>query len=155
MASKSLEWKELEHAHNEHSNEWFWAVGIIAGSGAILAAYFGNIILAILIVIAGFTSILQGHTQPRVVTFRISRRGIQAGSTMYPFTTLQSFWVIDEEINDRIVIRSQKMLMPYLIIPFDSTKTDPDEIRDYLLEYLDEEEMQEPFLQQVMERLGF
>ena len=74
---------------------------------------------------------------------------------MYPFTTLQSFWVIDEEINDRIVIRSQKMLMPYLIIPFDSTKTDPDEIRDYLLEYLDEEEMQEPFLQQVMERLGF
>jgi hypothetical protein len=41
------------------------------------------------------------------------------------------------------------------VIPFDSTQTDPDEIRDYLLEYLDEEEMDEPVLQKLMERLGF
>jgi len=28
-----------------------------------------------------------------------------------------------------------KFLMPYIILPFDSTRTDPEEIRDYLLEY--------------------
>lgn len=155
MASKSITWKALEHAHKEYSREWFWAVGIIAAGGGILALYFGNIILAILIVIAGFTAILQAHTPPRIVEFRISRRGVQAGSAIYPFSTLQSFWVIDEEVDDRIIIRSQKMLMPYIVIPFDSTKTDPDEIRDYLLEYLDEEEMDEPVLQKLMERLGF
>ncbi len=155
MASKSIEWKALEHEHQDHSQEWFWAVGIIAAASAILALYFQNIILAILIVIAAFASILQAHTPPRIMQYRISRRGVQAGSTMYPFTSLQSFWVIDEEINDRIIIRSQKMMMPYIVIPFDSTKTDPDEIRNYLLEYLDEEEMEEPLSQQIMERLGF
>lgn len=155
MASKAIEWKALEHAHYEHSREWYWAVGIIAVSGAILALYFGNIILAILISITGFTSILHAHTKPRILKYRISRRGIQAGGTAYPYSILQSFWVIDEEINDRIILKSQKILLPYIVIPFDSTVIDPDTIREYLLEYLDEEEMDEPISQKIMERLGF
>lgn len=155
MASKSIEWKALEHNHYDHTREWFWAVGTISVAGAILALYFSNIILALLIVISGFTSMLQAHTKPRILTYRISRRGIQAGGTAYPYSTLQSFWVIDEEIDDRIVLKSQKALMPYIVIPFDSTKTDPEEIREYLLEYLDEEEMDEPISQKIMERLGF
>jgi len=40
-------------------------------------------------------------------------------------------------------------------LPYDSVKTDPDEIRDYLLEYLDEEEMDEPVMQKIMENMGF
>lgn len=155
MASKSIEWKALEHHHYDHSREWFWAVGTVAISGAILSLYFGNIILAILITVGGFTSILQAHTKPRILNYRISRRGVQAGGTVYPYSTLQSFWVIDEEINDRVILKSQKMFMPYIIIPFDSTVTDPDVIREYLLEYLDEEEMDETISQKIMERLGF
>jgi len=155
MASKFISWKEMEHHHHDRSNEWFWAVGIFTVAGAVLATYFGNLILAILIVLIGFTAVLQGHTRPRVIEFRISRKGVAAGETMYPFSTLESFWVIDEEIDDRIILKSQKMMMPYIIIPFDSTKVDPEEIREYLLEYLDEEEMEEPVMQRVMENLGF
>ncbi|MEY2641158.1 MAG: hypothetical protein RL150_551 [Candidatus Parcubacteria bacterium] len=155
MASKVIEWKALEHAHRDHSNEWYWTVGSIAIAGAILSLYFGNVILAILIVLSGFTAILQAHTPPNILLYRITRRGIQIGKTAYPYSSLQSFWVIDEAVHDRIILRSQKLFMPYIIIPFDSTKTDPDEIRDYLLEYLDEEEMEEPVLNQIMERLGF
>lgn len=155
MASKTISWKALEHHHQVRSNEWFWAIGIIAVAGAVLAAYFGNIILAILITLAGFTSLLQGHSKPRVIEFRITRKGVAAGETMYPYSTLESFWVIDEEVDDRIILKSRKVMMPFIILPFDSTTTDPDEIRDYLLEYLDEEEMQEPVMQKVMENLGF
>ena len=45
--------------------------------------------------------------------------------------------------------------MPYIIIPYDSMKTDPDEIRDYLLEYLNEEEMDEPLSNKILELIGF
>jgi hypothetical protein len=153
--SKVIEWQAYEHHHEHHSEDWFWIVGIVALIGAILAAYFGNIMLAILIVIAGFTSFLHGHSTPRVITFRITRRGVQAGDTMFPFSTLESFWVIDEEVDDRIILKSQKFMMPYIVLPYDSTTTDPESIRDYLLEYIDEEEMDEPVMQKVMENLGF
>jgi hypothetical protein len=153
--SPTIEWQEHEHHHHHRSNDWFWIVGTATIVGAVLATYFGNVILAILIAIAGFTSLLHGHTKPKIVTFKITRRGIQAGDTMFPYSTLESFWVIDEEVDDRIILRSQKFMMPYIVLPYDSTKTDPEEIREYLLDYLDEEEMDEPFLQKILENLGF
>ncbi len=156
MASKVIEWQALEHHHHqEKTPDWFWIVGTIAIAGAILAAYFGNVLFAIIIAIAAMTSFLQAHIEPKILTFRITRKGVQTGSSLFPYSTLESFWVIDEEINDRIILKSQKFLMPYIIIPFDSTKIDPDDIRNYLLEYINEEEMDEPFLHKLMERFGF
>lgn len=156
MASKVIEWQALEHHHHhEKTPDWFWIVGTIAVAGAILAAYFGNVLFAIIIVIAAMTAFLQAHTTPKILTYRITRKGVQAGSSAFPYSSLESFWVIDEEINDRIILKSQKFLMPYIVIPFDSTKVDPDHIRNYLLEYINEEEMEEPVSQQIMERLGF
>lgn len=155
MSSKVIEWRALEHTHHEKTADWFWIVATIAIASAIVSTYFGNIILAILITIAAFTAFLQAHTKPEVLEFRITRKGVHAGPSLFPYSTLESFWVIDEEINDKIILRSKKFLMPYIILPFDSTKTDPDEIRNYLLEYLHEEEMEEPVSQLIMERLGF
>ena len=156
MASKVIEWQALEHHHHqEKTPDWFWIVGTIAIAGAILATYFGNVLFSIIILIATLTSFVQSHTKPKIQTYRITRRGVQAGSSIFPYSTLESFWVIDEEINDRIILKSQKFLMPFIVIPYDSMKTDPDDIRNYLLEYIDEEEMDEPVTQKIMERLGF
>lgn len=153
--SQKILWKALEHEHVEKSSDWFWTVGIVAVAGAILAIYFNNLLFGILILLAAFSAIMQNHTKPRVLEYEIGRKGVRVGDLIYPYSTLESFWVIDEEVNDRIIIKSQKMLMPYIIMPFDSLQTNPDDIREYLLEYLDEEELEEPFSQIIMERLGF
>ena len=156
MPSKILEWKALEHHHHhEKTPDWFWIVGTVAIAGAILSIYFGNFFFGIFILLAAMTAFIQAHHKPKIVAFRITRRGIQMGKMILPYSSLESFCVIDEEINDRIILRSQKFLMPFIVIPFDSTKIDPDEIRNYLLEYLNEEEMDEPLSQKIMERLGF
>jgi hypothetical protein len=152
---KTLEWKESEHHHDIKSEDWFWTLGIVVIAGTILAIYFRNIILGILIVIAGMAIMLHGHSKPKVITFKISRKGIQAGDIAYPYSSLESFWVIDEDIDDKIILKSQKFMMPYIIIPFDSTKTDPDVIRDMLLQHIDEEEMEEPLFQRIIERIFF
>lgn len=156
MASKVIEWQALEHHHHkEKTPDWFWIVGTIAIAGSILAIYFGNILFGIVIIIAAMTVFIQSHTKPQILRYRITRRGVQIGSSIIPYSTLESFWVIDEEINDRIILKSQKFLMPYIIIPYDSMKTDPDEIREYLLEYLNEEEMDEPVSNKILELIGF
>lgn len=153
--SKRIAWKAMEHSHSEKSSDWFWAVGIISIAGAVLAIFFGNLLFGLIILLAAFNGIMQGHTKPQVVLYEITRSGIKINETLYPYSSLESFWVIDEEINDRILVRSQKLLVPFLVLPFDSTKVNPDEIRDYLLEYLNEEELEEPLSQIFMERLGF
>ncbi len=156
MASKIIEWKALEHHHHEEkSSDWFWVVGTIAVAGAVLAIYFNNALFGIILLIGALTAFIQVHTKPEILTYRITRRGLQIGRSIIPYSTLESFWVIDEEVNDKIILRSQKFLMPYIIVPFDSMKTDPDEIREYLLEYLNEEELEEPVLQKVLELIGF
>lgn len=152
---RKITWQALEHEHQEKSNDWFWAVGIISISGAVLAVFFGNLLFGLLILLIAFVSILQGNKVPRALEYEISRKGVRVGEIIYPYSTLESFWVIDEEINDLIYIKSQKTLMPLLVLPYDSMKTNPDHIRDYLLEYIDEEELNEPLSQVIMERLGF
>ena len=153
--NQAIEWRALEHNHGEKSHDWFWGIGIIAIGIAILAVYFGNFLFALVILIGAFASVLHAHTKPKIITFKISRKGVRTGSVMYPYSSLDSFWVIDEEINDRIIFRSNKMFMPYLILPFESTKTNPEAIRDFLLDYLDEEELEEPLSQKIIEILGF
>jgi hypothetical protein len=145
----------MEHNHGEKTPDWFWSVGIIAVAGAILAIYFSNLLFALVILLGAFTSIMASHTPPRLLKYEIGRRGVKVGDTLYPFSTLESFWVIDEEIDDRIIIKSEKFLMPYIVVPFDSTETGADDIRDYLLDYINEEELHEPAAQKIMERLGF
>lgn len=155
--SKKIEWNAFEHSHKEKGSDWFWAVGIIAVAIAVLAIYFHNFLFALLILIAAFTSILVAHTKPKQLHFQITRRGIQIDEIMYSYSSLESFWVIDEDVNkhDRIFLKSQKLLMPLIVIPFNSDEIDADDIRDYLLDYLDEEELEEPLLQKIMEYLGF
>ena len=68
---------------------------------------------------------------------------------------LDSFWIQDTEYDDRIFFKTKKPMSPLIIIPFDSTQTDPESIRDYLLDYIDEEELEEPLYQILMERMGF
>jgi hypothetical protein len=43
--------------------------------------------------------------------------------------------------------------MPLIIIPLGS-EVKPDQIREYLIEYLNEEEMYEPTIQRILSRVG-
>jgi len=150
-------WEALEHDHVEKKPDWFWAVGIVAVAGAILAIYFENVLFAIVILVGAFASMLHGHTPPKSLTYEIGRKGIKIGDSIFPYSTLESFWVLDEEDNskDKIFLKSQKFLMPLVIMPFDSREIDAESIREYLLDYLDEEELEEPLSQIIMERFGF
>ena len=51
--SFKIEWDAHEYEHKERNRDWFWAVGIISVSLAVVAVIFGNIIFAILILRSG------------------------------------------------------------------------------------------------------
>ncbi len=156
MPQKSISWRAYDHIKEKKSEDWFWIVGIVAIAIAILAIFFNNILFALLIVLAAFSSFLLAHSAPRVIDYEISRKGIRSGDVIYPFSSVESFWTVDEDgyERDRILVKSKKFFMPMITIPV-GDGANLEEVRECLLQYLKEEELHEPFYEYLMHILGF
>jgi len=148
-----ITWSALEYEHKEKSADWYWALGVIAVAGSATAFLLGNILLSILIVIGAFTLAMYGRRRPEMMDVKLGKRGVFVNDTLYPYNTLKSFWVEEQDKESKVLIESEKMLMPYIVIPLNDA--DPDEVREFLFEYLEEEEHSEPLSHKFMEYLGF
>jgi hypothetical protein len=153
--TKQIQWQAFEHEHIHKSSDWFWALGIIAIAGAVTAIIFNNILFAIVILVGAFTLSVHAVKKPNLVNFRISSRGIIIDNTLHPYSSLESFWVEDENVETlpKLLIKSKKLLAPHIVIPIENVSAD--DIRDYLLEYLAEEEDSESLAQKIVEFFGF
>lgn len=152
MEEERLTWKVPEYTYREHSPDWFWAVGIVGLGLAVTAVILDNVFFAVLLFVATATLLLQALKRPRMLELGIGERGIRVDKTLYPYTTLETFWISEDE-PPHLLVRSQKTFLPLLVIPLGNA--DSMLIRETLLEFILEEELQEPFTQKIMERLGF
>ncbi len=147
-------WDSPEHIYTEKNNDWYWAVGIITITAATLAFILGNIIFGILIIVGVFSLLVHSSRKPDTVHCEINDRGIVLNQTLYSFLNLESFWIDSEKEEKKLIIKSSKTFMPYIIIHL-TTEVDAERIREILLDYIAETEHHEPLSQQIMEKLGF
>ena len=115
----SISWRGQEYFFIEKSPDWFWTLGIIAIAGAVAAAIWGNVLFAILILVGAFALAMFAARQPEEVSFEISPKGIRTGDTLYPYPSLDVFWVEheDEEEDAKLLVRSKKLMMPLIVVP--------------------------------------
>jgi|TARA_Y100000310_G_scaffold342803_1_gene447527 hypothetical protein len=154
MTQGRIHWKAFEYEHKEKSPDWFWALGIIAVAVAVTAIILNNVLLAILVLVGAFTLALYAAKKPDEASFELNDRGVVINKRMYPYQTLESFCVLDEEDESpKLLIKSKKILMPHIVIPISNVH--PTEVHSHLITYLEEEEQDEPFSHKIMEYLGF
>lgn len=152
----AIVWQTHEYIYQEKTTDWYWGTGIIAVSLAILAIFFGNILLALLTLIGGFTLCLFGARRPNHLRFEINHSGLLIERTLYPYATLESFWVEDNrhlDMHSKVIFKSKQMITPLIVLPLDDV--DPEHMRDFLLDHLPEVEHSEPMSQKLLEYLGF
>jgi len=148
-----IAWNAEEHIHIEKNNDWYWAVGIITITAAALAFIFNNVIFGILIIVGAFALVVHASKKPRNIHCEINDRGVVIDNILYPFLSLDSFWINAHHRPAKIIIKSHKKFMPYINIYID--EVDPEEVRDILLNYIAETEHHEPLSQKILESLGF
>jgi hypothetical protein len=148
-----VEWDAHEYEHKQRSPDWFWAMGIIAVSAAVAAIIFGNIIFAILIIVAVFSLSLYINRPPETIHVIIDEKGITRGAVRYPYDTIHSFWVDEDHPHRKIILRSHKLLMPLIIVPI--ADSDAEKLRRILSHYITEEFHTLPLTEKVLEFLGF
>lgn len=150
-----LFWQTLEYTQRKNDREWYWVVGFIAFAIMITAFIFGNWLFGILILIATFTLFLYSSREPELLNIEMSQKGLRINSKLYPWLSIESFWVEEDEHPAKVIFKSNKPLMPFIIIHINTDTVHPEIVHDFLLDHLIEEEHTEPFFQRLMEHIGF
>jgi hypothetical protein len=149
-----ISWKAQEYKRKEKTGDWYWAVILIALAIVVASIFTHNVLFAILVIISTAILISFSIVAPKIVDISINQKGVTVEKEMYPFATLESFWVeSQDEENQKILFKSKKIIMPLIAIPLEEQHHL--DVRDFLLQYLPEVEMHEPLSQKVMEKLGF
>ena len=149
-----IEWDAHEYEHKERSPDWFWAVGILSVSVAIAAVIFGNIIFGILVLISVFALSLFANRPPNTLHVIVDEKGITRGKIRYSYSTLQSFWIDMEHPHKKIILRSEKLFMPLIIVPL-GDNINIERLHENLLRFMSEEFHNLPLVERMLEYLGF
>lgn len=151
---RSITWEAPEHHHVEKGNDWFFALTIIIISIVIVAILFDNTLFALLLGLAGGAMGVSGAKKPSIIPFAVTVRGIKIDDRLYPFSTLQSYHIEEEDPRGpQLLIKSAKKIMPLMVMPIPTDHID--DIESILKEKLAEEELSEPLLVKILELFGF
>lgn len=152
--SFKIQWEAHEYEHKQRSSDWFWVVGIITVSIAVTSIILGNIIFAILILIGAFALSIFIGRPPNTLSITVNERGITRNNIHYAYSTLKTFWIDTEHPHKKIIIQSEKLLMPLIIIPL-GQDTDVENLHEKLSMFLSEKYHELPFVERLLEYLGF
>lgn len=148
-----LRWSAYEHEYIERSTDWYWALGIVAVSAAVISVLFGDFLFALLVLLAAFTLSLLAQTRPELARFEISRKGIRINDTLHRFDDILAFWVEeDHRSGPHLLVDTTKWLSPNLVIPLGDI--DPAVVRSFLIERAEERHMKESPAHRILEFFG-
>jgi len=151
---RSITWEAPEHHHVEKGNDWFFALIIIVFALVIVAVLFNNPLFALLIGVSGLSLIISAAKKPSIIPFAVTLRGVRIDDRVYPFSTLESYRIEEEDIKGpQLLVKSAKLFMPLIVIPIPPDHID--DIDDILKQNLIEEDLEETAVVKILELFGF
>lgn len=156
MNEPILEWVSYSNEPIERSEDWFWALGAITIFSMVIAFFFGNILLALIIGLGAF-SLYKHEKNPADPTLivKITKQGVQLNNDLFTYEKISSFWV-EEENEDKpakLVLHYQRLFVPNIHIPIIGPS--PEAVRLLMLKNGEEEKHVETFTEVIFESLGF
>lgn len=151
-----LEWTSYSREPIERSEDWFWGLIILAFFAGIISLIFGNLLLAVIIGLGAFS--LYHHEKQQgdiTVQVKVDKRGIQLNNELFTYEKINYFW-IDEEKADKsptLIINYQRMFVPNIHVPIIGHS--PEEVRETLLNFGEEEKHKQTFTEGIFETFGF
>ena len=152
--ARSVTWEAPEHHHVEKGNDWYFAVMIIVAALVIVAVLFEDPLFALVIGLAGGALAVSAAKRPSIIPYAVTVRGVKIDDRLYPFSTLESYAINEEDIKGpQLLLKSERKLMPLIVLPIPTNHID--DIESILKEKLPEEDLEEPLFIKVLELFGF
>ena len=148
-------WEAEEFKFKEKRKDWYWIIGAAAVIGIVLSIIFANYLFAVLIFIAGLLMIQMASREPAIYTVEVSNEGVQIGGDFYAYEDVMRFWITkDNHDEPTLLLLTNQRINPVLVIPI-HPEIEMLELRDVLLEFVEEEKMKLPLSSQIIHKIGF
>ncbi len=141
-----LEWSVAEYEQHVRPTAWYVLMTIVGSILVGYAIFTDNFMFAIIIVLFSIILFLQSHQDPIVVPFQITESGVIINNRLYVYSELKDFYIIYKPPEIKMLfIETNSTIRPRLRIPL--MDTNPNEVRELLLEFLEEnlQKEEEPF----------
>ena len=134
-----ISWQIPEHDYYKRSWKWYLIASIIAVALIVYAILTANYTFIIIIVIASALILFTYDREPRMINFSLEEEGIVFDTRFYDYDEIKNFSVIykAQENVKKLYFILNNSLKPRLSIFLEDQ--DPVMIRNFLLEYLDED----------------
>jgi len=154
-----IEWETVELHRGRKGSDWFWAIGIIMGTIALVSFFMNNIIFGIFIIISAVALSIHAFIEPRAAYYAVTKEGIVVDNKLYSYSNLDHFHIEDfgahesahPDERSKILLKTKSFLFPILYIPL-SPDVDFGAVRAILAKHLREETVSEPFLNKFLSR---
>jgi hypothetical protein len=151
----SFSWETIEFEFKEKRKDWYWIVGTVAVGLIVTAIILTNYLFAFLIGISTFLMISLAAKKPLSLPVEISHHGVKIYNEMHPYESLYSFWITYNKKNQPLLLLlSNKPISPILSITVDEN-INLLELREYLSEFIEEQEMKESLTDRIINKIGF
>jgi len=141
---EKINWSAFEYEYHKKSADWFWVVWIVSVGIIATSLIFGSVSFAILIFIISFTISVQAVRKPKKINIEVNEKGIEIYNKKYLFADLDSYWIKTDDSFPRMLLKSKKKISRFITIPLDINIAN--EVDEFLSEYLEKEELEEPLL---------
>ena len=155
--SEGIAWIVHTHEHKDRSTDWYWGLGVATAAGAGISLFLGNLLLAVIIIVAAASVGALVARGPRTHWVRVDGRGISMDGTLYRYDALHSFWVepfdADTRGQGRLLVSTTSYVSPQLVIPTEEPSR-AGALRSYLKKFIPEEEQTPHVGEHLAELLG-
>jgi hypothetical protein len=150
---ETIEWQAKEYNHKEKSVDFLWAIGLAALVACGVAIYMGNYVFAIFILVSGGCLIMFSIREPENVNFAVKTEGVVVGKDTYGWKSLKGFNIIKGEPYGKLLIHTSKYFLPIYTIPLPSGIKD--HVKESMLKFIPQAEIEESRSMQFAEKIGF
>ncbi len=152
--SIEYQWEIPEFKTKEKKQIWYWVLGLVSLSIIGIAIYLENYLFAFLILIGGFSLFRMSQQEGVTMTITLSQKGVGVNEEFYPYEEMSAFWIRSNKEGEPILLlATQKPVTPVISIRIHS-EIDIMEMRDFLLNFVEEHELKEPFTNRILDLLG-
>lgn len=151
-------WKAREFQNFEKTNDWFWAVGLIAVVGAVLAFWRGSVSFGILILLAGFAMILFGNVKHPEHSILINEDGLMVDENKFLWKDVTGFAIVEDPQNPfskKVIFETTRPVAPKISLPIDRSVINPDGLKNFLIAHSTEKELKESVVKAIAEKVRF
>lgn len=131
-----ISWKAPEFLHYKKNVWWFPVLAVLTVLFTIYFILTNQYIVAIIVVLGGYTIYQLAHQEPEVLPVTFTVDGIRFKGKSILFSNIKTFWIVETEHTKQLYLQQAERFSLPVVIPL--VKQDIDKVRGFLKHYIPE-----------------